>query len=56
MDIGQASIDKELFLDGSEVRDVVDAMMAEAREALQYMRMKVWKTQEKGGGGLNWVL
>lgn len=35
MEIGQTSIDRGLFLNGTEVRDVVDAM---ATETLQYRR------------------
>lgn len=34
----QASIDKCIFPDGYEVREVIDVIMAEAREALMYQR------------------
>ena len=41
--IMQASIGKGIFLDGSEVREVLYAIMAEAHESLMYQR-KCWRT------------
>lgn len=38
MDLTQASIDREVFLEGSPRRDIVDVILIEARTTLQYMR------------------
>lgn len=38
MEIAQTNIDRGIFPDGSEVREVLDDIMKEARETLMYWR------------------
>ena len=40
MELARDGIDRGLFLDGSDVRGVLDAIMAEAQEALFYRRQR----------------
>ena len=47
IEIAQTGIDRGIFRDDSEVREILDAIMMETRETLMYQRQH----QSTGGGG-----